>query len=307
MLSAPPRTASPGRSRAGLALLACLWALAGLLCLAAWGCSRDQDDDYQASYVARPASLEKTPQYTFAVHPLHNPKRLFALYQPLMDTVNRGAKGQFTLRLVASRDYAAFERRLKEGRFSLALPNPLQTLLSQRHGYRIVGKMGDDQSFRGFIVVRRDSGILFAEDLQGKAISFPAPTAVAATMLPKLYLYQRGLNLNDNDLRYVGSQESAIMNVFLGKTAAAGTWSLPWKLFLENRPEMCAALEVRWTTPPLVNNGLVARDDMPPEHVEQIMKILLALPQSPQGRAILRDIGIPSFEREDTAALEAWR
>jgi phosphonate transport system substrate-binding protein len=127
-------------------------------------------------------------------------------------------------------------------------------------------------------------------------LSFPAPTALAATMLPKYFLQTRGLDLAGCDIHYVGSQESAIMNVYLGKTVAAGTWPLPWELLLKARPELGKALEIKWMTPPLVNNGLVARADVPAEHVAQVLRLLLDLPKHERGREILREIHISCFE-----------
>lgn len=263
-------------------------------------CDTGSQNDYSPSCIDRPDSMVQRNIYTFAVHPLHNPKRLFGIYQPLIDIINNRVSG-FSLKLVASRDYAAFEQKLYAGRFHLALPNPLQTLISLKHGYHVVGKMGDDFMFRGIIVMRRDANVLTVEDLKGCDLSFPAPTALAATMMPKYYLQTLGLNLSDNKLHYVGSQESAIMNVYMGKTLAAGTWPLPWELLLKARPELGEALEVKWLTSPLVNNGLVARNDIPDQHVVQVLQVFLDLHNHAAGRKILEGIHISRFDAASDA------
>jgi len=70
--------------------------------------------------------------------------------------------------------------------------------------------MGDDENFRGIILVRKDSAIENVADLKGKAVSYPAPTALAAAMMPQYYLQTHGLDvMNDLDNRYVGSQASS--------------------------------------------------------------------------------------------------
>ena len=273
----------------------CCWPLLVGVAILLMACDSGSQYDYSPRYIARPVSMEQSPVYTFAVHPLHNPKRLFGIYQPLMDIINRRVSG-FSLKLVASRDYATFEQKLYIGRFHLALPNPLQTLTSLNHGYHVVGKMGDDFMFRGIIIMRRDVNVLTVDDLKGCDLSFPAPTALAATMMTKYYLKTLGLNLSDNTLHYVGSQESAIMNVYMGKTLAAGTWPLPWELLLKARPELGEALEVKWLTSPLVNNGLVARSDIPAEHVKQVLQMLLDLHNHDEGRKILEGIHISRFD-----------
>lgn len=62
---------------------------------------------------------------------------------------------------------------------------------------------------------------------------------------------------------FSGSQESSIMNVYLRKSVAGATLHPPWKSFVERNPKMTAELEVKWESPPLVNNGLVAREVSP--------------------------------------------
>ena len=235
------------------------------------------------------------PVYTFAIHPLHNPKRLFGAYQPLVEHINRSAT-EFQMKLIASRDYGVFERRLYGGDFAVALPNPLQALRCLAAGYDVVGKMADDERFHGIIITRKDSGILFAEDLSGKRLSFPAPTALAATLMPKFFLKTRGVDVQEELIHYVGSQESAIMNVYLGKTDAAGTWSLPWDLMLLKRPEIGKALKVQWHTDSLVNNALVMHKDLPAAHKRAILKLLFTLHESPEGQAILRNMNVSQFK-----------
>lgn len=222
------------------------------------GCeNKPQKDPYTPTYATTPALIKQ--EYIFGVHPLHNPKRLFEVYQPLMDYLNSHF-GEKLFRLEASKNYDEFDKKLFSSHFDFALPNPYQTLKSIEHGYSIFGKMGDDHNFRGIILVRKDSPIKHVLDLKGKAVSFPAPTALAATMMPQRFLHDNGLNIaNDIESLYVGSQESSIMNVYLGKSAAASTWPSPWFSFIKERPEVASELKVMWETPSLPNNGLVAK------------------------------------------------
>ena len=270
------------------------------------GCTSQTGESAYPVYTDSPALRRDRVVYIFAIHPLHNPKRLFEVYQPLVELINEQSS-DFALKLEASRDYDAFEKKLYSRKFHFALPNPHQTIEAEHFGYRIVAKMGDDDRFRGSIVVRRDSAVTAVSDLAGGSLSFPAPTAVAATMLPKFFLHSKGLDLRQTDLRYVGSQESAIMNVFLGKTMAAGTWPPPWELFVQRRPEIAAELAVRWRTSPLVNNGVVVRDDVPEAHARAVIGVLLDLHRHERGRVILRKMDLSRFEVADSATYEPVR
>ncbi len=238
-------------------------------------------------------------EYIFAVHPLHNPTRLFEVYGPLIDYLNRNIPG-VTIRLEASRNYEAFEEKLYARKFDFALPNPYQTLNALGHGYHVIAKMGDDYKFTGIILVRRDSGISKVTDLKGKKVSYPAKTALAATMMPQYFFQTHGLDVNhDIENLYVGSQESSIMNVYLGNVAAGATWPLPWEAFQKEHPDKARELEVKWETTPLINNGVVARDDVPAPLAKRVAQLLSRLHETEEGRAILARMPLSRFELAD--------
>jgi len=165
--------------------------------------------------------------------------------------------------------------------------------------------MGDDENFRGIILVRKDSNINSVDDLRGKTVSYPARTALAATMMPQWYLYKNGLNINkDIKNSYVGSQESSIMNVYLGKSSASATWPPPWKAFIKERPEIAQAVMIKWKTFSLPNNGLVARSDVPDHLVEQIIDIIVNLHTHEEGRKILAKMELSKYQRADEKTYE---
>lgn len=262
------------------------------------GCEKQEKTEYIPQYSDTPP-IEKIV-YIFGVHPLHNPTRLFEVYQPMIDYINERVKG-YELRLEASRNYPAYDKKLFNRHFHFSLPNPYQTVTSTKHGYKIFGKMGDDENFRGIILVRKDSGIKSVNDLRGKNVSYPAPTALAATMMPQWYLHINGLDINkDITNSYVGSQESSIMNVYLGKSAAASTWPPPWRAFIKERPEVAQKVMVKWETPPLPNNGLVVRDDVPQAIVDRVSSIIFSLHTHTEGKKILQAMELSRYEKANS-------
>ncbi len=270
------------------------------------GCENNTPKDtYTPTYASTPALIRQ--EYIFGVHPLHNPKRLFEVYQPLMDYLNSHL-GEKLFRLEASKNYDEFDNKLFSSHFDFALPNPYQTLKSMEHGYAVFGKMGDDHNFRGIILVRKDSAIQHVSDLKGKAVSFPAPTALAATMMPQWFLHDHGLNITkDIESLYVGSQESSIMNVYLGKSVASSTWPSPWLSFIQERPEVAQELKVMWETPSLLNNGLVVKKSIDSALVRQISNLLLNLHTHPEGQSILKAMQLSRFESANNQTYEPVR
>ena len=237
-----------------------------------------------------------TPVYSFAVHPLHNPVRLHEVFSPLMRYLSAQVPGA-RFRLEASRNYDHYNRKIDAERPDFLLPNPYQTLRAQRHGYRVIAKMGDDDNFRGIILVRRDSDIDTVRDLAGGSISYPARTALAATMMPQYFLQQEGLDVrHEVDNRYVGSQESAILNVYLGETDAGATWPPPWRALAAERPELAEALEIRWQTEPLPNNSVMAHARVDAGIAQRVAELLDQLHERPEGERILGPMELSRFE-----------
>jgi phosphonate transport system substrate-binding protein len=249
---------------------------------------------YQPTYSNQRQTVVETT-LTFAVHPLHSPQHLAALYQPLVDQLQRRLP-DLKFRLEASSSYPAYEQKLREQRVALALPNPYQTLLAERHGYRVIAKVADDEDFRGLILLRRNSPVRSPGDLAGKAVSFPAPTALAATLLPQRWLHDQGVSMQSIDARYVGTQESSILNVALGKTVAAATWPQAWRTFSAQQPDLASQLVVRWKTPALINNSVMVRADVDEKTASRLSAALVDLSGDDEGRQVLRQIELKGFE-----------
>ncbi len=268
----------------------------GLLILALLlaGCGKSQQAVYEPSFSTKiPTNIK---EYIVGIHPLHNPQRLVELYEPILEHIN-ASMPEVHFRLEASRNYAAFEKKLYSGHFDFAMPNPYQTVLSLKHGYHVFGKMGDDNNFRGIILVRKDSGIRTVSDLKGKKVAYPSPTALAATMMTQYYLHTHGIDVNrDIENVYVGSQESAIINVLRGHVAAGAAWPFPWQRFSAEHPEQASQLEVKWQTESLPNNAWVVRQDVPAALASQFATALFGLNNSEQGRKILARLPLSRFE-----------
>lgn len=263
-----------------------------------FGCSNNNDETYEIEYSQESPFTKKT--YTFGVHPLHNPQKLFEVYQPLVDYINSRLM-EARIKLEASRNYAAYDEKLFNGYFDLALPNPYQTVVAAQKDYIIFGKMGDDENFRGIFIARKDSNITSVNDIKNKTVSYPAPTALAATMMPQYYLHENGIDINkDIKNSYVGSQESSIMNVYLKKSIVGSTWPPPWLAFVKDHPKVASELEIVWETKPLLNNALIARKDFPEDLLNQISDIVFTLHTHEKGKEILQRMELSKYEKADS-------
>lgn len=259
------------------------------------GCEDKKQDNNQQEYVSKSQNNVKT--YIFGIHPLLNSKKLFEVYQPLVDRINNSLKDA-KIKLESSKNYAAFNKKMQAGHFDFALPNPYQTITSLKYGYDVFGKMGDDQNFRGIILVRKDSKINEVKDLIGKIVSYPAPTALAATMMPQYYLQTHGIDINkDITNKYVGTHASAIMNVYLGNSSASATWPLAWRAYTKDHPEIAKDVEIKWQTEQLINNGLIVKKGTPKGVKKVFAEVTFTLQNSEDGRKILEPMFISKYEK----------
>ncbi|MDH5423961.1 MAG: phosphate/phosphite/phosphonate ABC transporter substrate-binding protein [Gammaproteobacteria bacterium] len=270
----------------------------------------DQSSQSQSSQTPQygdSSTLDSKPVYRFAIHPLHNPRKLTEVYQPLINQLNAKIPSVH-FQVEASRDYQAYEMKFRAREAEFLLPNPWQTLEAIKVGYSVIAMAGNAEDFKGIFVVRNDSGIKVPTDLKGKKVSCPSPTALAACIMPHQYLHNHGVNVQaDIEKLYVGSQESSIMNTALGSVAAGATWPPPWRAFQKDHPEDAAKLKVIWETPHLLNNSVMVRKDVPANIRDQVKQILHDLHKTPAGQELLNGMETARFHPADDGTYDKVR
>jgi phosphonate transport system substrate-binding protein len=242
---------------------------------------------------ARPAQDQV---FVFGIHPLYNPQRLNELFGPLADYLSKQVP-QARFIIESSKDYADYNNKLRARQFDFALPNPYQTLLAIDSGYQVTAKVAPDDDFMGIILTPKTAKLSIISALKGATIAFPAPSALAATMLPQWLLFQHGLKPNiDYQVSYVVSQESSILSVANGTTQASATIPAAWRQFQHDYPERAEKLTVSWKTQTLPNIGFVVRNDVPESIKTQATNLLIDLEQNEAGKAILAKTKLGHFE-----------
>lgn len=268
------------------------WVAASLAMLQA--CSQEAPPN-PILYNSQPVAVDKRTHYVFLVHPLFNPQLLQQKFEPLMQYLDRQIPDA-AFDLETAKDYADFESKLRARKADFALPNPYHATLARDWGYHVIAKMGDDSQFKGIFLVRKDSNIKTPSDLKGKVVAYPAATALAAAMMPQLYLQKHGVDVQkDIQNIYVGTHNSSIMNAYLKQSAASATWPTAWKAFQQANPTEAAQLRVIWETPTLIQNAIIVRNALAPQVDAQVQRLLTTLQDSEAGRSLLAGIDTPNF------------
>lgn len=246
--------------------------------------------------------------FIFGPHPYSNPQDVFEDYEPIMRYLERKLPGTH-FQIEASKDYADYEAKLAARRFHFSLPNPYQTVYSLEHGYRVIAKMTPDEDFRGLIVARIDKNLHSARDLSGKTLCFPSATAVAATMLPLLYLQEvQGVAVKqDIQIRYVGSQISSMLNAYTGDATACGTSVRFWRTWSNDNPDKAKQMRVLWKTASLPHNAIVARSDIDPKLAQRVAAVLAGMDKDENLDQKQFKVGQQHFELGSNASYKAMQ
>ncbi|TXH77044.1 MAG: phosphate/phosphite/phosphonate ABC transporter substrate-binding protein [Thiobacillus sp.] len=238
-----------------------------------------------------PSSSADQGAYRLGVLPLQSPNKLAVMFLPLAEALSErlGRPVQF----VTAPSFSAFMTRVSEKNYDILYLNPLLCSRALAHGYHVVAKVGGEP-FTGILVVRRDSPLKELDPAQLPSrlrIGFPDPGAYAATVMTRRYLSRLGIDVDRRfQVKYFGSQDSALMALYSGLVDMAGTW----KPSLRSMPkDVRNDLRVIAETPPEPQMPIAVRNDMPPADAEAIVAVLTELGQTPRGQAILGGMALP--------------
>ena len=247
-------------------------------------------------------SLDAVAQtYTFAVVPQFEQRKLFAIWKPIVDELER--RTGISLKLVATLTIKEFEQELDEGSFDFVYANPYHILkVSTSQGY--IPLVRDSAPLRGILVVRKDSPIRNPSELNGKPVAFPSPNAIGASLLMRADL-ARLYHATTQPL-YVKTHSSVYLHVVNGLADAGGGVE---KTLHEQDAPVRDALKVLYTTRDMSSHPIAAHPRMPREARETVRRALLEIGASKEGQALLAKVPMQqavSASLEDYTTMRGW-
>jgi len=250
-----------------------------------------------------PAARPGWPQsLTLAVLPYQAVPHLYNVWTPVAEYLAR--ETGIPVKITTSRLFEEYIREVLLTRPELAYFNPLHYLTADRDGgYEAFITPGDRTLAR--IVVRTASPIRAPQDLRGGEVSLLPPSALAARILPEAFLRDHGLVLGlDYTLVEVPTVDAALNAVVAGQVDAAGVGIRPFNALPGSIKKR---LRILAETPPQADMFFGVRGDLDPGLTEALAKALLALGESPEGRAILAPLGWKKLLRARDAGYDVTR
>ena len=273
----------------------------------------------------RAAAAQETlpPEIVLGFNPAENAQTLQRsadeLAREFSDRIHVPVRATVTL------DYTTLVESMRSGHvhFGWLTPSPL-VLAERLFGVHVVLTQvrRGQPTYYSALVVREDSRFHTVEDLQGGSIAWIDPTSTSGYVIPRYLLLRRGFNPSTFFTRQVfaGQHDAAVIAVQRGQVDAAAVWADPpgertgaWTRYLANRPG--PRLRPLMYSPPVPSDAIATTEVFAREHpllVRSVSASLMAIGQSPDGRAILRRLNstdgfVPSDIRQYDLVRQAFR
>lgn len=225
------------------------------------------------------------PEYKFGVVPQFEPKKLSAIWGPILVELER--RTGFKLNMVGAARIPEFEGEFEAGRYDFAYMNPYHSLVAARtQKYQPLVRDGGQQLF-GILVTAKDGPIKDAKDLAGKSVAFPAPNALGASLLMRADL-ERLKKISITPV-WAQTHTSAYLNAALGKVDAAGGVMAT----LQQQPQQVRdKLHIIYETRRIAPHPVMAHPRVPAVDREKLRQAFLDLGATPEGRDLLAKVPI---------------
>ncbi len=234
-----------------------------------------------------PPATSLPHHFTFGVVPQFEQRKLFAIWRPILDEIER--RTGFVITLTGSPRIRDFEKDFANGAFDFAYMNPyhvVQSGYNHSNSYLPILRDGG-HVLQGIIVVYKDSPLQSISDLKDTEMVFPSPNSLGATLLIRSELKRRyGIEVIP---KYVQTHSSVYL--FVAKNLAQAGGGVASTLSLE-RDEVKNRLRVLYQTPPIPPHPITAHRRVAPEHRDAVMRAFLEFAQTAEGQRALRQVPI---------------
>lgn len=231
-------------------------------------------------------NLSDPGRYTFAVIPFYSPEKIWALYTPFIDYLNKNTGQSWELKLYHNHNELIDE--LCNGRVSAALmgPVPLGRANNKCGATPLLAALGDDgtPSYHSVILTNTTS-VTTLRKLKGKKIGF-FKGSTAAHIVPAKILKDSGISMSAIQPIFLESQDRIMSALLSGEVAAAGVKETLAKRFSQQK------LRVLAISAPLPNFALCASPSLPAAVRQQMISALTRLK--------------PLADKKDAEAMKGW-
>jgi len=234
---------------------------------------------------AGPAHAEET--LTLQIHPYIAATEIVERFTPLADYLSK--KTGKSIRISISKDYDEHIEVVGKDKADVAYIGPASYVeMVEKYGKKpILARQAirGSPTFKGAIVVPRDSPVREMADLKGLRFAFGDPNSTMSHIVPRYMLYKAGVDVKDlAGYAFIQNHHNVALGVLSGDFDAG---ALKDDVFEEYEKRGLRALA--WS-PAVSEHLFVTRSTLPEKTVSALRDALLALKDDPEGREIMKKI-----------------
>ena len=223
------------------------------------------------------------------VHPYLPAAEILARFSPLAEYLGRRVGRPVVVRI--SIDYQQHIELIGEDKVDFAFMGPASYVnLVNRYGEKpllLRLELDGKPTFKGAIIVARDSGFRSLSALKGKSFAFGDPDSTMSHLVPRYMLSEAGVDLKDLARHaFLRNHHNVALGVLVGKFDAGAVKS---EIFFKYEKR---GLRVLAWTPALSEHLFVTSSRLPKQTVTALREALAALADSKEGRDILKGINV---------------
>ncbi len=239
------------------------------------------------AFITASSASEEQNQIILGLPAYRSAVELYKSFMPLADHLSRELN--IPVKIHSETIYENHLQNLKNGTIDIAFMGPaLYVLYTERYGRvpLLAGfETNGSKTFKGYIVVRKDSPITRLSELKGKKIAFGDSQSTMGFLVPCYLMMRAGVGLkNLGSYKFLDNHENVVLGVLSG-SYDAGT--IREDIYNRYAGEGLRALAVSESLP---DHIFVARRGLSKEMINKITDILISLKDSPEGRTILGSI-----------------
>jgi phosphonate transport system substrate-binding protein len=153
-------------------------------------------------------------------------------------------------------------------------------------------------SYRGYIFVRKDSGIASVKDMKDKSLVLVDKATTAGYIFQRYYFKYNGItNMEDffSGISFARSHDAAAWAVYTGEADVGGAKNHIFNSLRKEYPDFNEQMQVLVESPEVPSNGLAVRKDLNPAIKLRLKNLLLGLHETAEGQEVLKHFGALKF------------
>ena len=225
----------------------------------------------------------------FGFTPVLSEPEMRAEFEPLMTYLSNAIGEKVTLYI--AKDYGDLRTQMENGSVDIGSFSPFAYVDAARGGkIRIIAQsiIEGSATYRGIIVVRKESGLKSIADLKGKRFAFVDPKSASGYVYPRAMLIEKRINPETffKETIFAGSHDKVIAAVLEGRVDAGAIYDGALGIAKRSGVPVAGLLTLA-SSDPIPHDAIAVRIGLNEELAKRIQLALINLDKSEAGRRVI--------------------